>query len=168
MDNHHLDKLVGPVLHALRHENVLVVASTGGRPTTELVHDLGGRLPDNARVAEFVAYDRLLPSTAVMITNGGFGGVQQALAHGVPLVVAGATEDKKEVAARVAWSGTGVNLRTGRPSPRALRRAVQRILAEPEFGRRADALRQRTDELGDPVQAILERLTSLIAGGGRG
>jgi len=168
MDNHHLDKLVGPVLQALRHENVLVVASTGGRPTTELVHDLGGRLPDNARVAEFVAYDRLLPSTAVMITNGGFGGVQQALAHGVPLVVAGATEDKKEVAARVAWSGTGVNLRTGRPSPLALRRAVQRILAEPEFGRRADALRQRTDELGDPVQAILERLTSLIAGGGRG
>jgi UDP:flavonoid glycosyltransferase YjiC (YdhE family) len=84
------------------------------------------------------------------------------------LVVAGATEDKKEVAARVAWSGTGVNLRTGRPSPLALRRAVQRILAEPEFGRRADALRQRTDELGDPVQAILERLTSLIAGGGRG
>ena len=99
-----------------------------------------------------------------MITNGGFGGVQQALAHGVPMVVAGATEDKKEVAARVAWSGTGVNLRTGRPSARALRRAVQRILREPQFSLRAGTLRQRTDELGDPVEAILQSLTSLISG----
>jgi MGT family glycosyltransferase len=162
-DNHHLDKLVGPVLHALRDSDVLVVASTGGRPTAELLRDFGGRLPSNARAAEFLPYDRLLPSTAVMITNGGFGGVQQALAHGVPMVVAGATEDKKEVAARVAWSGTGINLRTGRPSARALRRAVQRILQDPQFSLRAGTLRQRTDELGDPVEAILQSLTSLVS-----
>ena len=43
----------------------------------------------------------LLPRTDVLVTNGGYGGVQQALAHGVPLVVAGRTEDKVEVAARV-------------------------------------------------------------------
>jgi hypothetical protein len=42
-----------------------------------------------------------------MVTNGGYGGVQQALANGVPLVVAGDSEDKPEVAARVRWSGTG-------------------------------------------------------------
>jgi hypothetical protein len=100
------------------------------------------------------------PRTAVMVTNGGFGGVQQALANGVPLVVAGATEDKKEVAARVAWSGTGVKLRTPRPSPRALRRAVQRVLTRPDYGVRARQLRQRTAELGDPVQTILDSLTS--------
>lgn len=164
MDNHDLDKLVGPVLHALRDSDVLVVASTGGRPTAELLRHLGGRLPGNVRAAEFLPYDRLLPNTAVMVTNGGFGGVQQALAHGVPLVVAGATEDKKEVAARVAWAGTGVNLRTGRPSARALRRAVRHILEEPQYRLRAGTLRQRTDELGDPVQAILHSLTSLIAG----
>jgi UDP:flavonoid glycosyltransferase YjiC (YdhE family) len=29
-----------------------------------------------------------------MVTNGGYGGVQAALANGVPLVVAGATEEK--------------------------------------------------------------------------
>ena len=37
-----------------------------------------------------------------MVTNGGYGGVQLALAHGVPLVVAGNTEEKGEIAARVA------------------------------------------------------------------
>jgi UDP:flavonoid glycosyltransferase YjiC (YdhE family) len=36
-----------------------------------------------------------------MVTNGGYGGVQMALAHAVPLVVAGAKEDKPEVAGRV-------------------------------------------------------------------
>ena len=53
-----------------------------------------------------------------MVTNGGYGGVQFALAHGVPLVVAGDHEDKPETAARVAGSGVGRNLKTGRPTPR--------------------------------------------------
>ena len=69
------------------------------------------------RLERFIPHDRLLPHVDVMVTNGGYGGVQQALANGVPLVVAGDSEDKPEVAARVHWSGTGVNLRTGRPSP---------------------------------------------------
>ena len=55
-----------------------------------------------------------------MVTNGGYGGVQQALAHGVPLVVAGDSEDKPEVAARVRWSGVGIDLRRGDPSPAQL------------------------------------------------
>ena len=51
-----------------------------------------------------------------MVTNGGYGAVQRALTTGVPLVVAGDTEDKPEVAARVEWFGAGVNLRTGAPT----------------------------------------------------
>ena len=80
------------------------------------------RLPANVRVERFIPHDRLLPHVDVMVTNGGYGGVQQALAHGVPLVVAGDSEDKPEVAARVHWSGAGVDLRTGRPSPARWRR----------------------------------------------
>ena len=69
-----------------------------------------------------------------MVTNGGYGGVQQALANGVPLVVAGDSEDKPEVAAHVQWSGTGVNLHTGRPSPAMVARAVRRVLARASTG----------------------------------
>ena len=83
------------------------------------------RLPDNARVEPFIPFGALLPHVDVMITNGGYGGVQFALAHGVPLVVAGATEEKPEIAARVAWSGAGINLKTNR---RRLSRSV------PPFG----------------------------------
>jgi UDP:flavonoid glycosyltransferase YjiC (YdhE family) len=34
----------------------------------------------------------------------------------------------RQVAARVAWSGAGVALRTQRPSPERVRRAVRRVL----------------------------------------
>jgi len=66
------------------------------------------------------------------------------LAHGVPLIVAGRTEDKTEVAGRVAWSGSGIDLRTNTPTPDAMAGAVNRILTEPHFRESAGRLR---DEL---------------------
>jgi UDP:flavonoid glycosyltransferase YjiC (YdhE family) len=136
LDTADLDRVIGPTLRALAGEDVLVVAATGGR----LVHEVPGPIPANARVAEFLPYDRLLPKVDVMVTNGGFGGVQQALAAGVPLVVSGDGEDKHEIAARVAWSGAGVNLRTGDPSAEQVGDAVRRVLREPAFRTRARAL----------------------------
>ena len=51
-----------------------MVATTGGAPVESL-----GPLPANARAAEFLPYDELLPLVDVMVTNGGFGGVHFAL-----------------------------------------------------------------------------------------
>jgi UDP-glucoronosyl and UDP-glucosyl transferase len=91
--------LIAPTLEGLAGEDVLVVVSTGNRPIEQLKL---GKLPQNARIAPFLSYPDLLPKTSVMVTNGGYGGVQMALSYGVPLVVAGASEDKPEVSARVA------------------------------------------------------------------
>ena len=77
------------------------------------------------------------------MTNGGYGGVHHALRHGVPVVVAGKTEDKAEVAARVAWTGTGVRLRTSTPRPAQVRRAVRRLLDDPAYARASAALGER-------------------------
>jgi UDP:flavonoid glycosyltransferase YjiC (YdhE family) len=163
MANEDFGRLMVPTLRGLACEDVLVVASTGGRPVEQLVDQHGGPLPENVRVASFLPYDRLLPRTDVMVTNGGFGGVQQALAYGVPLVVAGSTEDKPEVAARVAWSGAGVNLRTGSPSPGRVRRAVRRVSGNASFRREAGRLQREIAELGDPVATVAELLTRLTA-----
>lgn len=75
-----------------------------------------------------------------MLTNGGYGGVQMALAQGVPVIVAGTTEDKPEVAARVAWSGAGIDLKSATPSPASVRAAVRRVLGDPSFRNRAREL----------------------------
>jgi UDP:flavonoid glycosyltransferase YjiC (YdhE family) len=71
--------------------------------------------------------------TTVYVTNGGYGGVQCALRHGVPIVTTGGKEDKPEVGARVAWSGVGRRFRTEWPTPRALRRAILAVLNEPRY-----------------------------------
>jgi MGT family glycosyltransferase len=130
-------ELFAPAIEGLADEDVLVVLATGGRPPAELGLT---RVPENVRVASFLPYAELLPRTSVMVTNGGYGGVQIALSHGVPLVVAGTTEDKPEVAARVAWSGSGINLRTATPTPDAIRTAVRKIITEPSFRQSAKRL----------------------------
>ncbi|MBG0718892.1 hypothetical protein G3N18_12630 [Microbacterium sp. 2C] len=84
--------------------------------------------------------DKMLPLVDVVVSNGGYGGAQQALAHGIPLVVAGRTEDKVEVTARVGWSGAGIDLRTHRPSPDAVRDAVRTVLADRAYSARARRL----------------------------
>ncbi|KIP52516.1 glycosyltransferase [Leucobacter komagatae] len=127
--NRDYSQLIAPAIAGLAGEDVLVVVSTGGRP----VETLPSPLPANVRVASYLPHDKLLPLTDVFVSNGGYGGVHYALEHGVPLVVAGKTEDKAEVTARVGWSGAGVNLATNAPKPEQVRRAVRRVLANDRF-----------------------------------
>lgn len=138
--------LLRPALAGLSNEEVLVFATTGGAAPSTL-----GRLPANARAASFLPHDLLLPSVDVMITNGGWGGVLAAIEAGRPLIVAGDSLDKPDVARRVAWSGAGLDLRAGKPSPARIRAALAEIRAHPGYrtrGRarlRHDRRRQRTE-----------------------
>ena len=122
-------ELIAPTLQALAdRDDLLVVATTGGPTPATVEAAFGGVLPANARVERFMPYDHLLASSAVMVTNGGFGAVHHALRWGVPLVVSGTTEDRAEVDARVAWSGAGIDLRARRPQADQIRRAVLEVL----------------------------------------
>ncbi len=126
--NSDLGELVRPTIEAFAGTVTQIVVATGGPPVADL-----GPLPPNAYAAEFLPYAELLPRTDVYVTNGGYGGAQFALRYGVPIVVAPGQEDKTEVAARIAWSGTGVNLRTQHPTPDRIRRAIERVRAEPGY-----------------------------------
>jgi MGT family glycosyltransferase len=136
VDNEAMSRLIEPTIEALAAEDVTLVVTTGGRD----VRELKTPLPANTRVAEFIPHDVLLPKVDVMITNGGYGAVHRAVSTGVPLVVAGSTEDKPEVAARVAWSGAGVDLKTGTPSATMLRNAVRVLLRDGRYLSRAREL----------------------------
>jgi len=132
-------QLIGPTLQALAGDgNILVIATTGGPVPAAL----GANLPANARVLPFLPYDRLLPKVHAMVTNGGYGSVNHALSLGVPLVVAGTTEEKPEIAARVAWSGAGINLASGQPSARQVGDAVRKVLGDSTYRQRAAVLRE--------------------------
>lgn len=151
--------LLIPTLRALDKEDCLVIATTGGKPAESIGLT---PWPQNARLASYVPHHRLLPWVDVMVTNGGYGGVQQALAHGVPLVAAGHTEEKPEVCARIRWSGAGIDLRTGKPAPACIRRAVKKVLETPRFKMNAQRLQAEYRRYDPPRLAadLLERLAA--------
>jgi UDP:flavonoid glycosyltransferase YjiC (YdhE family) len=148
---HNIDPedLVRPALEALEERDVLVVATTGvaGRDAFPFA------VPSNARVIGFAPFPDLLPRVECAITNGGWGGTIAALGRGIPLVVAGGDLDKPEVAARVAWSGAGVNLRTGTPSAAAVGAAVDRVLGTPTFRESASRVGAELQSLGGAARA---------------
>jgi MGT family glycosyltransferase len=150
------DELIRPTLAALADESVHVIAATGD----ERGEDLGFPIPANAVVERFIPFAAVMPHIAIYITNGGYGGICIALAHGVPVIAAGTTEDKMEVANRVAYSGVGLNLRTNRPSPTQLRSAVRRMLTEPIFAARARSIRDELakHDAASEAAVLLERL----------
>jgi UDP:flavonoid glycosyltransferase YjiC (YdhE family) len=119
-----------------------------------------GALPANARAEPFIPFGPLMGTTSVLVTNGGYGGVMTALAHGVPLVVAGTTEDKAEIANRVAYAGVGRNLRSARPHPVRVAAAVHELVGDSSERRRAATLAARLAEHDAPSEAadLLEQL----------
>jgi len=86
--------------------------------------------------------------------------VKVALSHGVPLVAAGASEDKPEVCSRIAYAGAGIDLRTGSPSPSQLKQAVLRVLHEPSYRQKAKFIQLDFASHDSPTEAalLLERL----------
>ena len=157
--NHNFELLIAPTLAALANEpDVLVVATAGGRA----VEAIPGAVPSNARLASYLPFEWLLPHVDVLVTNGGYGSVNQAMSFGIPLVTAGMTEDKADVNARVAWSGVGLNLATNEPTQEALRAAVRTVLDRPAYRLRAS---QMADEFAsiDTRSVILSIISQVVA-----
>lgn len=147
--------LIRPAIKALEGRDVLVVVTTGVRGRDELPF----AVPANVRAAGFVPYDALLPRVETMITNGGWGGTLGALAHGIPLVIAGGDLDKPEIAARVAWSGAGVDLRTGTPTAAQVAAGYERA-TDASYRASAGRVAAELSEAGGAPRAavLLERL----------
>ena len=157
--NRDLGLLVGATLAALADEpDLLVVATTGGQP----IEAIPGPIPANARLATYLPFELILPKTDVFVTNGGYGGVTQALSFGVPLVTAGLSEDKGDVNVRVAWFGLGINLGTNTPTRAALRDAVRTVLGTPSYRQHARNMAERFAAIDTRAEIlrIIKQVTS--------
>jgi UDP:flavonoid glycosyltransferase YjiC (YdhE family) len=81
-----------------------------------------------------------MPHCDAVVMHAGHGTLMRALASGVPVVACPAGGDMGENAARVTWSGTGVALPRRLVTPRGIRLAVRRVLADPAYATRAREL----------------------------
>lgn len=147
-----LEGLIEPAIQGLKNEDMLILA-------VPVYGSMAQPVPANVRIGKFIPFAHLLPHVDVMVTNGGYGGTQMALAHGVPLVVAGATEDHMEVAARVEWAGAGINLRR-HLSPSSIRNAVKEVLHDPTYRQNAQRIQRDFAQYNAPKLAA-KRLESL-------
>jgi MGT family glycosyltransferase len=135
--NRDFGQVVAPALVALTgREDVTVLVTTGGQPA----ESIPVAIPANARIASFLPYAEIMPKIDLLITNGGYGTVNMAISHGIPVISAGLTEDKEEVSAHVRWSGAGIDLRTNQATPAAIGEAVNEIFTQPRYRERAHRL----------------------------
>ncbi|HDX8367204.1 glycosyltransferase [Aeromonas dhakensis] len=154
-----LGQLLLPAMQGLAGDELQLLLTTGGRDPALL----GDAIPANAIVTDHVPFELALPRAAALVTNGGYGSVQSALAHGVPLVVAGTGEDKAEVATRVAWSRAGINLHSNEPTADAVAAAVRKVVGEPRYRARARLLAEEMAAL-DGRAAIVASVADLLGG----
>jgi MGT family glycosyltransferase len=137
-------RLVQAAVDGLSGEDVDVVATLPSQDPS------GFRAPANARVLPFVPHGPLLEHASVVVTHGGMGATQKALARGVPVCAVPFGRDQLEVARRVEVCGAGTRLPAAKLTPERLRRAVKGALACRDGARR---VAEGFTRAGGPVRA---------------
>jgi UDP:flavonoid glycosyltransferase YjiC (YdhE family) len=113
----------------------------------------------NARVVEWLSYERTMPRADLVVCHAGHGTLATALAWGAPVVTVPAAGDMAENGARAQWAGAGLNLPGRFLSARTLRWTVARALEQPSLKSRAAELAgwARTHDGAERAALLVER-----------
>lgn len=120
-----------------------------------------GAAPDHLLLQESVPQLELLPHLDAVVCHAGHNTVCEALAHGLPLVVAPIRDDQPIVARQVALAGAGVRVRFGRTRAEELRDALTAVLDDPG-PRRAARRIQASFAAAGGAAAAADRLEKLL------
>jgi MGT family glycosyltransferase len=117
--------------------------------------------PPHILFAGHVPQLALLPHMSAVVCHGGQNTVNEALAHGVPLVVAAMRHDQPMIARQVAGAGAGIALRFDQLRTTELRNAVRAVLGDPSYRAAAGAVRDSFAAAGG-ARAAADRLEKLL------
>jgi MGT family glycosyltransferase len=98
-------------------------------------------LPANFISQRYVPQLALLKQVDAVVCHGGHNTTCEALANGLPLVIAPIKDDQPIVADQVVAAGAGLRVKFGRVQPPELRDAVTRVLDEASFREAAARIR---------------------------
>ncbi|KAK2056928.1 UDP-Glycosyltransferase/glycogen phosphorylase [Colletotrichum caudatum] len=152
-------ELVLPTLEAFAsRRDVLVVAALGTRGA-QLPPDTA--IPPNARVVDYMPYDTILEHADTFVSNGGYGALTHAVRNGVPVVLAGESQEKSEVAMRAVYAGVGVSLATQRPTAEQVRKGVDEVMRDTKYRKAAMRLKSESDDMDAlaTVEAKVKEMT---------
>ncbi|MCX5193058.1 glycosyltransferase [Streptomyces sp. NBC_00249] len=121
---------------------------------------LVGTVPGHVLLQERVPQLELLPHLDAVVCHAGHNTVCEALAYGLPLVLAPIRDDQPIVARQVVEAGAGVRVRFGRTRAEELRDALTAVLDEPG-PRRAARRIQASFAAAGGAAAAADRLEKL-------
>lgn len=107
-------------------------------------------------IAERVPMLRLLPRLDAVVCHGGMGTVTEALAHGVPLVVAPIRHDQPMLARQVAQARAGIAVSFESATVAELAEAVAAVLDQPEYRAAARRVAESFTAAGGGPAAVAE------------
>jgi MGT family glycosyltransferase len=117
--------------------------------------------PPNVLVRDHVPQLALLPHLSAVVSHGGHNTVCEALAHGLPLVVAPIRDDQPVIARQVAATGAGIAVRFTRLRADELRAAITAVLTDPAY-RTAARTVQASFAAAGGAAAAADRLEKLL------
>jgi MGT family glycosyltransferase len=114
---------------------------------------------ERVRIERFLSHASVIPHVDLVVTHGGMGTTQRALAAGVPLVVIPWGRDQMESARRVEVADAGVFMPRGQLNAKRLRAAVEGALGKSAGSQR---IAQAFTNAGGAARAVelLEGLTA--------
>lgn len=105
-------------------------------------------LPGSPLVVEYAPQLDVLAKASLTITHGGMNTVLDSLSCGVPLVAIPITFEQPGTGARIRWTGAGEVLALSQLDVSTLRSAIQRVLAEETYLRKAQNFQQAIQQAG--------------------
>ncbi|MCJ1297719.1 hypothetical protein MMC08_000507 [Hypocenomyce scalaris] len=91
-----------------------------------------------------------IAKVSILISNGGYGTVQQALSNGVPMILAGIGQDKAQTGPIAEYTGVGIYLPFETTTSEMISEAVGKIQGNGEYKDQAAKLAERYLEY-DPI-----------------
>ncbi|KAI0868610.1 glycosyltransferase family 1 protein [Hypoxylon argillaceum] len=118
-------------------------------------------LPDNIVVVDYFPYDAVIDHADVFVSNGSYGVFSHCVAHGVPMVLSGHTEDKIALGMRGDYAGFAFNLGAEQQTPESFAKGVDTVLTNPKFKTRAMQLKAEAEAF-DALGTVERELRALF------
>lgn len=162
---------MGTLQNGLESVFTSIAEAVGARPGMQLVLSIGpkldpekiGSLPANTIVVNNAPQVELLKRSSLCITHAGLNTALESLTQGVPMVAIPVSLDQPGVAARIAYTKTGVYVPIKELTVSRLSTLIDEVLGNPEYRQNAKRMREaivRTNGLENAAD-LLEQAFSL-------
>jgi MGT family glycosyltransferase len=140
--------IIQTAINSMAGENVSLIVTTGANDPKMFIAP-----HENVRILKFLSHAAVIDKIDLLVTHGGMGSTQRALASGVPVCVIPCGRDQKETGRRVEVSGSGKMLSLKRLNKKRLKVAINEAM---ELKKGAEKISRAFANTGGAKKAVEE------------